>query len=297
MHKCIIEPIVTMGTEKYRKTVMLKKDPDKHNSIADIVCKLSLARDLDSIMLIVRNAVRSYTCADGVTFILRENDHCYYADEEAITPLWKGRRFHVSECISGWVMIHKEAAAIQDVFADDRIPYDIYRSTFVKSLLMVPIRSAAPLGAIGVYWSKEYLPSDNERNYVQAAADSAAVAVENVRVNMHLRNQIAELEHERHHLAEIIEGTRADERKHAEKALRESERDLKRAQSIANIGSWRFDLNSGIVVASDETMKIYGIHENDLTIKQVQTIPLPEYRKQLDDSLKNLIDSGVPYNI
>jgi hypothetical protein len=53
---------------------MLKKDPDKHLSIADIVCKLSFARDLDSIMLIVRNAVRSFTGADGATFILREND-------------------------------------------------------------------------------------------------------------------------------------------------------------------------------------------------------------------------------
>jgi GAF domain-containing protein len=105
-------------------------------------------------------------------------------------------------------MIHKEAVAIQDVFADDRIPYDIYYTTFVKSLLMVPIRSAEPLGAIGVYWSKAHLPSYNEQDYVQAIADSTAVAVENVRMNMHLRKQIAELEHERHHLAGIIEGTR-----------------------------------------------------------------------------------------
>jgi PAS domain S-box-containing protein len=276
---------------------MLKDNPDKHLLIADIVCKLSLARDLDSIMLIVCNAVRSFAGADGTTFILRENDQCYYADEEAISPLWKGRRFHVSECISGWVMIHKKSVAIQDVFSDDRIPIDMYRSTFVKSLLMVPIRSAEPIGAIGVYWSKEYLPSDDEQYCIQAVADSAAIAVENARVNIQLRNQIAELENERHRLAGIIESTRADERKSAEKALRESEREMKRAQSIANIGSWHFDLNSGMVIASDQTIKIYGILENDLTIKLVQTIPLPEYRKQLDTELKKLIEFGIPYDV
>ncbi len=93
------------------------------------------------------------------------------------------------------------------------------------------------------------------------------------------------------------EETHVDEYKRVEKALRESERDLIRAQSIANIGSWRFDLNSGMVITSDQTRKIYGILENDVTIRRVQTIPLPEYRELLDAELKNLIESGHPYNI
>jgi PAS domain S-box-containing protein len=276
---------------------MLKNDPDKHLLIADIICKLSLARDLDSIMMIVRKAVISLTSADGTTFILLENDQCYYADEEAIAPLWKGRRFPLSECISGWAIIHKKAVAIPDVFSDERIPHDVYKTTFVKSLLMVPIRSAEPLGAIGIYWSQEHRSSDDEQYCMQAIADSTAVALENVRVNLQLRNKIDELAKERHRLTEIIEAARVDERKSAEKALRESERDLKRAQSIANIGSWHFDLNTGLVVASDQTKKIYGINEKDLTITHVQTIPLPMYRQALDNELKELIEHGLPYNI
>lgn len=83
---------------------------------------------------IVRQEVRKYTGADGVSFILRENDTCFYADEEAIEPLWKGQRFPLSQCISGWVMEHKEAAGIKDIYADDRIPHDDSIFTRIQSL-------------------------------------------------------------------------------------------------------------------------------------------------------------------
>jgi hypothetical protein len=64
--------------------------------------ELSTVRDLTSIMAVVRRAARELTNADGATFVLREGDLCIYADENAISPLWKGRRFPISDCISGW---------------------------------------------------------------------------------------------------------------------------------------------------------------------------------------------------
>ena len=47
--------------------------------------------------------------------MLRDGDECSYVDEEAIAPLWKGRRFPLTSCISGWVMEHRQAAAISDI--------------------------------------------------------------------------------------------------------------------------------------------------------------------------------------
>jgi len=55
----------------------------------------SLARDLAAIQRIVRTTARELTGADGATFVLRDNGYCYYADEDAISPLWKGRRFPI----------------------------------------------------------------------------------------------------------------------------------------------------------------------------------------------------------
>ncbi|MFP4682009.1 MAG: PAS domain S-box protein [Chitinispirillaceae bacterium] len=87
------------------------------------------------------------------------------------------------------------------------------------------------------------------------------------------------------------------ERKEAESALRESENNLKRAQSIAHFGSWCFDLDKGTVIASEETRMLYGIEKYPITIKEVQTIPLPQYRGLLDKKMKQLIEGEGDYSV
>jgi GAF domain-containing protein len=72
-------------------------------------------------------------------------NRCYYADEDAISPLWKGQRFPLSACISGWAIINRQSVVIEDIYADERIPHDAYRPTFVKSLAIVPIRTLEPM--------------------------------------------------------------------------------------------------------------------------------------------------------
>lgn len=152
--------------------------------------KLSLARDLDSIMDIVRKAARQLTGADGASFVLRDGDLCYYAQEDAISPLWKGQRFPMSSCISGWTMLNKKAAIISDIYSDARIPIDAYRPTFVKSLVMVPIRKLEPIGAIGNYWAKQHDPTLEEVQLLQSLADLTSVSMQNVYIINDLEERI-----------------------------------------------------------------------------------------------------------
>jgi signal transduction histidine kinase len=173
--------------------------------LVDAIQRLSLARTLEEIQGIVRTSARRLTGADGATFVLREGSQCYYADEDAISPLWKGQRFPLEACISGWAMLNRESAVIEDIYADDRIPHDAYRPTFVKSLAMVPIRTLDPVGAIGNYWATEHRPAEEELELLRALADSTAVAMENVRVYQELERRIADrtaelLEKHDHHL-------------------------------------------------------------------------------------------------
>jgi len=154
------------------------------------VQELSLTRDLDTVMKIVRSAARSLTGADGATFILREHDKCFYADEDAIAPLWKGSRFPMSACISGWAMLNRQPAVIEDIYADSRIPADAYKPTFVKSLAMVPIRTIDPIGAIGNYWAIQRMPSEEEVWLLQSLADITAVTIENVFVYAELEQRV-----------------------------------------------------------------------------------------------------------
>ncbi|MDD2764388.1 MAG: ATP-binding protein [Opitutaceae bacterium] len=153
---------------------------------------LSLARTLPEIQAVVRHAAREIAGADGATFVLRDGDRCHYADEDAISPLWKGQRFPMSACISGWAMLNARPAVIPDIYADPRIPADAYRPTFVKSLVMVPIRLKAPIGAIGAYWARQRAAPAAEVELLQALANTTAVAMESVQVYAELEQRIAQ---------------------------------------------------------------------------------------------------------
>lgn len=156
------------------------------------VQELSLARDLERVQEIVRTTARELAGSDGATFVLRDEDQCYYADEDAIEPLWKGSRFPLETCISGWAMINKLPAIIEDIYVDDRIPHAAYRPTFVKSLAMVPIRSLDPIGAIGNYWADGHLATDEEIQLLQALADATSIAMENVAIYGELERRVGD---------------------------------------------------------------------------------------------------------
>jgi len=161
-------------------------------SLVQAVQHLSLARNIETVMHIVRRTAREISGADGATFVLRDNEMCYYADEDAISPLWKGQRFPLHSCVSGWAMLHRESVVIENIYADDRIPIDAYRPTFVKSLVMVPIRSIDPIGAIGTYWAHRHVPAEEDVIMLQSLADITAVTMENIKVYNELEERVKE---------------------------------------------------------------------------------------------------------
>ncbi len=157
------------------------------DSLLETVTALASARTLDDVTRIVRNSARALTQADGVTFVLREDGNCYYADEEAIGPLWKGSRFPLQSCISGWAMLNRQTAVVPDIYEDARIPHETYRPTFVKSLVMVPVRQEDPVAAIGAYWAQRHEATSEEQRVLQAIANAAALALRNVELDGELR--------------------------------------------------------------------------------------------------------------
>ena len=151
-------------------------------TLVELIEDLSAARSVGQIAAVVRSAARAITGADGVAFILRDGDSCFYVDEDAIGPLWKGRRFPMSACISGWVMLNRRVAVIPDIYLDDRIPHDAYRPTFVKSLVMTPVRPKDPIAAIGAYWAQARHPSADEVAKLEIMARATATALDSAQV-------------------------------------------------------------------------------------------------------------------
>jgi hypothetical protein len=116
--------------------------------------EIAAVDSLEALGAVARTAARRLAGSDGATFVLREGERCFYADEDSIAPLWKGQRFPIHECISGWAMLHGEPAVVPDISTDERIPQAVYRATYVRSLVMVPVGEPAT-AAIGAYWDTE----------------------------------------------------------------------------------------------------------------------------------------------
>src|SRR5436305_10473495 len=103
-------PDSAVRDERPALTFTAREHLDHAGALVGVVQRLSLARSLAEIERIVGSAARRLIGADGATFVVRDGDDCVYAEEDSIAPLWKGRRFPMHSCISGWVMLQGEPA-------------------------------------------------------------------------------------------------------------------------------------------------------------------------------------------
>jgi PAS domain S-box-containing protein len=89
------------------------------------------------------------------------------------------------------------------------------------------------------------------------------------------------------------------ERRRAEEALQLSERRLREAQAIAQVGNWELDLPTRMFWASAETVRIYGLERvsPELSITHVMEATHPDDRPFLEQSMQHLLQTGEPVDI
>lgn len=177
---------------------------ERLKGLLDAVERLSGCNNLEDVVEIIRSSARRLLGADGVTVILRDGDECNYVEEDAIGPLWKGQNFPMESCISGWAMIYGETAVIPDIALDPRIPQQLYADTFVRSMVMVPIRPHDPVGAVGAYWSEAHEPSPEVIAALEKIARAAAISIENARLVSAISVALSEAEEVRDELRQRL---------------------------------------------------------------------------------------------
>jgi two-component sensor histidine kinase len=242
-------------------------------SLKALVRKLCAARSIDEVMNVVTHTTRARLGADGVTFVLRDGNACYYADEDAISPLWKGQRFPMEACISGWCMTERKSAVIPDIYADDRIPQDAYRPTFVRSLAMVPVRQDDPIAAMGAYWATAKEIPDASVAQLQGFANVSAMAMSHVRLQHEAdyKPLIGELKHRMRNIVTmhqaIVSTSLRDDLDRADKINQRITALAKSDGLLASSFEGPTDLRSALVSELDPFSSRYSLEGEDIELQ------------------------------
>src|ERR1700684_1644819 len=97
-------------------------------------------------------------------------------------------------------------------------------------------------------------------------------------------------------VSDITERKHVEEERHAlSRDLKESNARLEEAQRVAHVGYWEWDLETGEVVWSDETYRIFGLkpQEHPMDLAMVRGMVHPEDREALYSGVDVELDAGV----
>ncbi len=97
-----------------------------------------------------------------------------------------------------------------------------------------------------------------------------------------------------------IVGTTRDvtERRRQQRELERQNDLFERAQEIAKVGAWQFDLQSGEFRLTDQGYRVHGLPPgNDMTVERSHELFAPEDRSKADEAFRRAIEDGEPYDI
>jgi diguanylate cyclase (GGDEF)-like protein/PAS domain S-box-containing protein len=181
--------------------------------------------------------------------------------------------------IISWVVDHMESVVINDVLSDPRYyncdPDDIQ----TRAELCVPIGiGGIAAGAVDVQSPDPNAFDENDLMVMETLADQLAAAMENARLYLAVRQELAE-------------------RRRAETALRKSEERYALAAAGANDGLWDWDLATNQVYYSPRWKNMLGCEENEIgeSLEDWYSRVHPEDIEQLRTDLQNHL-GGASHN-
>lgn len=150
--------------------------------MSDALDLLGRAGSVDEALEVLRCHARALGGADGVAVIRRDGDEVVFVGEDAIAPLWTGKRFPIRDSIAGLAMLERRPIFVPDIHADTRVSVLPYHATFVASLAVFPLGIGDPVAALGVYWAKEHPVEPDALALLDTLARSANATFERLAV-------------------------------------------------------------------------------------------------------------------
>src|SRR5213595_603922 len=153
----------------------------------DVAKALTSSLDLDSILQTIMEKMAEYFRPDTWSLLMvdEEKNELYFAIAVGTAAeTLKNVRLKVGEGIAGWVAKHGERLIVTDVYTAPRFAKRIDEMTQLetRSIICVPLRSKLRvLGVIQLVNVHMENFTDEEKFFLQALCDYAAIAIENAR--------------------------------------------------------------------------------------------------------------------
>ncbi len=122
-------------------------------------------------------------------------------------------------------------------------------------------------------------------NMLQTISNHASISLKNASLYVELENEVQDKSKE------------IDERKKVERALRENEEYLSRAQEIAQLGYWKLDPETNKIMGSEEFFRILGLQYTQNNYSEFLDTILPEDRGLVTSAIENTLKRKKPYDI
>ena len=210
-----------------------------------------------------------------------------------------------------------EIVYIQDIATDPRmVPWqELALQRDYRSIIGLPLKDekANVFGVLLIYSTEINAFNADELRLLEELAGDLAFGIivlrtraEHKQAEEEIKNKSEELEAANEELTasneeleainSLLTATNIELQKTKE-TLKISESILKKAQQMAQIGNWEYDVSTGKVLGSDEFFRIYGLMPspgNETSIDEVAAC-IPE-RDRIHPALMDLINHGTPYN-
>jgi PAS domain S-box-containing protein len=178
---------------------------------------------------------------------------------DIVTPLIIGKK-HVGNLFSGQFFFDDETVD-RELFAKQADQFGFDKEAYLTALDNVP------------RWNRAVV-NNLMRFYVKLAEMLSKLGYSNLRLSKLLSDQ-----------------------KKVEAQLRESHHDLNHAQGVSKTGSWRLNLQSKVLLWSDETYRMFGVPRGTpMTYEHFLEYIHPEDRRMVDEHWKAAL-RGDPYDI
>lgn len=160
-----------------------------------VIQNLALVRNKTAVYPPVLRAARALTGADGAAFLMKEEAGFVHCAEDAIAPVLQGASQPAETSPAALAVKERRTVAIRDVRSPGdnghRMPVAVYGSTFVRGLVLAPIRRDDPCGALALYWARPHRAADHEKLLLETLADASAIAFEHAQAYEDLETRVA----------------------------------------------------------------------------------------------------------